>query len=396
MKILLVADLSVVHSRRYLDLIQMAGCDVAVIDTGRAAKPGSGRVEQYYHWPWSGRSVLQYFLGASLALRVGEFLVRLQLKRLLAHVQRDITHVQWIDDKAWMLADMGVHPLVLTAWGTDLNMTRDPTCDPVQRQRKGEAISKAALLVADSQDMIRLAEDLASHPPQSLLLPIGIDTKLFKPGLRSEALEWRRRLNIPDAAKVVLSPRAFRENYGHESIARAFGQAISGAGVDAYLVFKSYDCWDRTYIDTVTSAASASGVADRIRIVDQVTYEQLPVFYAMGDFAVNCVWVDAFPVTFLECLACELPVLTIHRPAYDSLGVAPYLRFTDEPTEAAIARGIVAMLSSGDSSRRNMSEARKYVSTNFDETAIASDLARAYDRIMDSSNANSGFRLERK
>ena len=151
MKILLVADLNVVHSRRYLDLIQKAGCDVAVIDSGRTATLGSGPVKQYYHWPRSGPS-FRRFLGTALASTLGEFLVRLQLKRLLAVVQRDITHVQWIDDKAWLLADIGVQPLVLTAWGTDLNMTRDPAYDPVQRRRKGEAISKAALLVADSLD----------------------------------------------------------------------------------------------------------------------------------------------------------------------------------------------------------------------------------------------------
>ena len=176
------------------------------------------------------------------------------------------------------------------------------------------------------------AEKLANHPPRSLLLPIGIDTSLFKPGLQSEAFAWRRKLSLPDTAKVVLSPRAFRENYGHEVIARAFARAISIIDVDAYLVFKSYDCWDRTYIDTVIGAASAAGIADLYRIIDEMTYEQRRVFYAMGDIAVNCARTDAFPVTFLECLAC-VTCADDTSAAYDRLGSLLIYNSTDEPTE---------------------------------------------------------------
>jgi glycosyltransferase involved in cell wall biosynthesis len=316
--------------------------------------------------------------------------VRLQLRWLRLITRPDITHVQWIDDRAWLLAKIGISPLVLTAWGTDLNMTRDSNYDPVQLRRKAETISKAALLIADSQDMIDIAHNLANLSVPSILLPIGIDTKLFRPGLRADALNLRRKLNIPDAAKVVLSPRAFRQNYGHEVITKAFARAVSNSNIDAYLVFKAYDCWDRSYVNNITTIASACGIADRIRIIDEMAYDQLPIYYAMGDFAVNHPIMDAFPVTFLECLACELPVLTRHLPAYDSLGVSTYLRFTDAPTEESLVKGITAMFFSAQSCPQEMSRARAYVSLNFDESVVARSLALAYDRILEvDADANS-------
>jgi hypothetical protein len=314
------------------------------------------------------------------ARKLSEFLIRLQLRWLWIVTRPDIIHVQWIDDRAWLLAKTGISPLVLTAWGTDLHGTRDRNCDPVQLRRKAEAISKTALLIADSQDTLEIAYDLAKCRVPSMLLPIGIDTRLFKSG-KTETLDLRRKLNIPETAKVVLSPRAFRENYCHDVIVRGFSRAISNMTVDAFLVFKDYDCWDRRYINKIVAVASACGILDRVRIVDEMSYDQLPNYYAMGDFAVNFPATDAFPVTFLECLACELPVLTKHLPAYDSFGISPYLRFTDAPTEEALEKGISTMFFL-HGTQQHMSRARAYISEHFDEAVVAECLAHAYHSVL--------------
>jgi glycosyltransferase involved in cell wall biosynthesis len=212
---------------------------------------------------------------------------------------------------------------------------------------------------------------------------MGIDTNKFRPGLKVDAFAWRRKLTIPETAIVVLSPRAFRQNYGHDVIVKAFARAVSNNDINAYLVLKAYDCWDRSYIDRISAIASECGIADRIRIIDEVAYDQLPTYYAMGDFAVNFPLADAFPVTFLECLACELPVLTRYLPAYNSLGLSSYLRFTDAPTEESLEYGISSMFFRAQSLRQEMSRARAYVSKNFDEAVVAKSLAHAYHRVLE-------------
>jgi len=382
LKVLLVADFGVVHSRRYLDLIRKAGCDVVLLDNRRATSFDGVPGTQYYRWPRTGERFMRYVLGARLAGTISEFLVGLQLRWLRNRTRADIAHVQWIDDRAWSFAKAGISPLVLTAWGTDLNATRDPHHDPILRRRKAEAIAKTDLLIADSQEMIETASRLAEVRVPSILLPIGIDTRMFRAGLDQEAMEWRRTLGIPDRARVVLSPRAFRRLYGHDVIVRAFARATAEAHDDAYLVFKAYDCWHRDYVEAITALAARSGIQDRIRIVDEVAYERLPVFYGMGNLAVNFPAMDAFPVTFLESLACEVPVLTKHLPAYDSLGISPYLRFTEAPTEEALVKGMAAMLSSPPT-HREMAGARAYVAANFDESVIANSLGQAYRRTLD-------------
>ena len=280
-----------------------------------------------------------------------------------------------------MLANAGFSPIVLTAWGSDLNLTRDPSHDFLLLRRKAEVIGKCALLIADSQDMIEIAKSLTGSDVPSMLLPIGIDTRLFMPVTKAQAVEQRRKLEIPETATVVLSPRALRDTYGHVSIVRAFAEAVRQANVDAYLVFKAYDCWQRDYIDTIIRTAAEQGARDRIRIVEELPYQELPAFYGMGNFAVNFPVRDAFPVTFLESLACELPVLTKRLPAYDSLGITPYLNFTDQPSEESLARGISTMLA-GQSGRPDVSKARAYIADNFDESRIAKSLINAYQVVI--------------
>jgi hypothetical protein len=86
-------------------------------------------------------------------------------------------------------------------------------------------------------------------------------------------------------------------------------------------------------------------------------------------------------VTFMECLACELPVLTNRLPAYNDFGLSAYLRFTDASTEGSLENSISDLLSSTHI-RQDMSEARSYVSANFDELVVARHLAHAYENIL--------------
>jgi glycosyltransferase involved in cell wall biosynthesis len=214
-----------------------------------------------------------------------------------------------------------------------------------------------------------------------MLLPLGIDTNLFRPGMKAEAFNWRRSLGIPDTARVVLSPRALKQNYGHGTILKAFARAVMEKQIEAFLVFKAYDYAGSNYVSELNALATECSVADRIRIIDEVAYEKLPAFYAMGDFAINFPKMDAFPVTFLECLACELPILTSRLPAYNNFGMPTYLQFTGAPTEEALAKGILDLLSPTHIPQ-DRARARAYVSANFDESVIARDLGCAYESVL--------------
>jgi glycosyltransferase involved in cell wall biosynthesis len=382
MKVLLAAHFDSVHSRRYAELISMAGCEVVLLEKGNLPQLPGGLTRRYYRWPRAGRSILRYFVGRRLAEKIGRAVVELQLKLLWMRINPDICHVQWIDDKARVLTRIGLCPVVLTAWGTDIRMTEDKSCDSVLRWCKSDAVSNAALFTADSDEIIAIATALAQHSLPTKLIPLGIDTTVFRPDLQVERARWRNELGIPSTATVALSPRGFQARYGHHTIVGAFSRAVAKTETDAYLVFKRFNSDNPRYLNEVNAIAARLGVQNRIRMLDEVPYDGLPGYYAMGDFAINFPEADAFPVTFMECLACEVPILTKHLPAYDSFGIRPYLRFADAPTEQALEKAISTMFSEHHSMREQMAEARSFACANFDEAVVARSLFQEYQKVL--------------
>jgi glycosyltransferase involved in cell wall biosynthesis len=303
-----------------------------------------------------------------------------QFRLLAARFRPDLVHVQWVDDWAWRLGRALAAPLVLTAWGTDINQTRDPAFDPAARARIAEALKRCALLIGDSADLIEQAEALAGRRLRSLSLPIGIDTSFFRPGLEAEAADWRRRLEIPQDAPVILSPRALREIYGHHLIVAAFAELPRPP--ESFLVIKAYDCWDESYRRRILEMAAALGVAARLRIIDEVAYADLPALCATADLAVNFPVMDALPVTFLECLACGLPVVTNPLPAYASHDIASRLLFTDDRSVGALARRLTDALAQLPVHRAAAAEASAFICERFDATLTARTLLAAYRDLM--------------
>src|SRR5207302_980577 len=117
-------------------------------------------------------------------------------------IQPDICHMQWVNDQLWHAVRAGLRPLVATAWGSDLNLAAKAPPDNPLRQKLAAALAHLDLLIVDSDDMAMTAERLAGKPLRITLLPIGIDTDRFRPGLHYQRREWREKLQINPEATV--------------------------------------------------------------------------------------------------------------------------------------------------------------------------------------------------
>jgi glycosyltransferase involved in cell wall biosynthesis len=111
-------------------------------------------------------------------------------------------------------------------------------------------------------------------------------------------------------------------------------------------------------------------------------YEQQPGLFVAADFSVNFPHMDAFPVTFLESLACGVPVLTNRLKAYESNGAEPYLTFTSEDSVAALSATMAAALANVDALRTQAARGREHVVRNFDERVSAARLKEIYDQVL--------------
>jgi glycosyltransferase involved in cell wall biosynthesis len=364
-----------IHCRRYVRLLQLAGCSVALLEHSGATFPGSAGVERY-RYPRRMRR-----LDSLMTSRALSFIHKRRLQPLLRSTGADVFHVQWMDDRVLDLSVAGGHPLVATAWGSDLNVPSAlPENDPARR-RLGAALRALDLLIVDCDDIVETARNIAGTDVPSAMLPIGIDTQLFRPGLSAQRQQWRSQLNIEADAIVYLLARQLGAIYRPAEIIRAFASMPAAVRDKSYLIVRTFGHSVGTSVAELKRLTQELGIAPRVRWVGGMAYEEQPGLFAAADLAVNFPEMDAFPVTILECLACGLPVLTNRLKAYESHGVAPYLTFTAEDSVPQLGATMASAFANLQALQGRATEGRAYAVHHFDEQISAASLRAIYDSL---------------
>ena len=365
-----------IHCRRYIRLLQLAGCEITLVEhSGAQSRPIPG--VQQLKYPRRMRR-----LDALATTRVLSFLHKRRLEPLLRAANSDLCHVQWMDDRVLDVSLAGGRPLVATAWGSDLNVPAQAPENDRSRQRIAAALRELDLLIVDCEDSARTANLLAGTEVPAANLPIGIDTQLFHPDLPQERARWREQLQIERDALVFLSARQLGAIYRPGDIIAAFAGMPASALERSYLIMRTFGHGVGTSLRTLQRSTEQLGIAQRVRWVGGMSYEQQPGLFVAADFTVNFPEMDAFPVTILESLACGLPVLTNRLQAYQSNGVAPYLTFASEDSIPALTATMASALDNGPALQTRAMQGREHVVHNFDERVSARRLKEIYDTLL--------------
>ncbi|HEY0684638.1 MAG TPA: glycosyltransferase family 4 protein [Steroidobacter sp.] len=365
-----------IHCRRYVRLLQLAGCAITLIEhSGFESKVIPG--VQHLRYPRRMRR-----LDGPMTAWALSFLHKQRLGALLSAAQADLCHVQWMDERVLDVSRAGARPLIATAWGSDLNVPAQASADDATRLRIGAALRELDLLIVDCDDIATTANQLAGKPIPTATLPIGIDTKLFHPDLPEERRQWRERLKIEHDAVVFLSARQLGALYRPGEIITAFANLPVAARERSYLLMRTFGHSVGTSLPTLRRMAEELGVAPRVRWLESTAYEQQPGLYVAADVTVNFPQMDAFPVTILESLACGVPVLTNPLKAYESNGVKPYLKFTRDDSVSELSANMAAALEGRETLQAQALQGRKHVVRHFDERVSASRLRDIYEDLL--------------
>jgi len=365
-----------IHCRRYVRLLQLAGCELTLLEhSGAQSRPLPGVDHRTY--PRRMRRLDGWGMTRALS-----FLHKRRLQPLLRSAQADLCHVQWLDERVLDVSLAGGRPLIATAWGSDLNVPVQASPDDPSRRRIGAALRELDLLIVDCDDSATTANLLAGTQVPAAMLPIGIDTQLFQPELTRERAEWRKQWQIEPNAPVFLSARQLGGIYRPGEIIAAFAGMPAAARERSYLVMRTFGHSVGTSLTELQRQVEALGIAHRVRWVGGMPYEQQPGLFVAVDFSVNFPRMDAFPVTFLESLACGVPVLTNRLDAYESNGAAPYLTFSAEDSVPALSATMAAALENAATLRAQAARGREHVVQHFDERVSAARLKEIYESVL--------------
>jgi glycosyltransferase involved in cell wall biosynthesis len=224
--------------------------------------------------------------------RVGE------ARRFVEQLAPDLVHAHYISSYGYLAARCDRHPLVMTAWGSDLLLT--PRHSTLMRWLTGWTLRRADLITGDSFDLVEAAQ---AYRPKAAVHRIhwGADTAKFRPA------PWAGK-----PAFEIASLRSWEPNYRIDTLVSAVGllrQALPDAPVHLHLL--GGGSGEVALREQVRSL----GLAERVTFHGRVDDAGMLAVLSRCKVSVSVPASDATSVALLESMSCGLAVVASDLPA---------------------------------------------------------------------------------
>jgi glycosyltransferase involved in cell wall biosynthesis len=293
-----LGDPNSIHLRRWVSFFAERGHRVTLlVPEGLELEPGlpdSIEVERFRRF--NPRSPFAPF---------GFVRSRASIRKTVARVGPDILNAHFLTEYGWHAWMAGFHPYAITLWGSDIYV--GPRKWRAVRMMARLTLRAADLVMADSEDLRRGAEELGARPDRTELIGWGVDLARFSGGSAPAAL--RSRLGL-DGRRVVFSPRAIAPLYRQNVVVDALARLPS----DVSVVMSRHNS-DPAEVEGIERQAAALGLADRLVLVPSIAHDEMPDFLRLADVVVSVPVSDSTSVTTLEAMACERQVVAADLPS---------------------------------------------------------------------------------
>ena len=226
----------------------------------------------------------------------------------LHYCRPDVCHAHWAGFGSLIRKNKSC-PFGITVWGSDIYKLHKESL--IYQERIIEALHSASFITCDSIDQKKRIMEIANVDHKVHLIQWGVDTCIFRPGLRANAL--RKRLGIPETTKVILSPRSINPVYETETIIDAFAELVK-AYQDVALIQKCYNA-DNQRLRVLQKMVKDRGLQDKVHWIGEIPYEEMPILYNMSDIMVSVPSSDGTPISLLEAMACGIPPIVSRLPS---------------------------------------------------------------------------------
>lgn len=275
----LLGDGNSVHVRRWAAEMRERGHRVSLVTARPEALDG---VEQRVLPPVARSADWLFRVGAA--------------RRFVDALAPDIVHAHYVTSYGYLAARCGRHPLVMTAWGSDLLVT--PRQSRWLDALTGWTLRRADLVTGDSADL--LAAVSAYRPPgRQALVHWGVDLAKFWPAA------WQAKTGFQ-----VVSLRSWEPNYRIDLIVAAFAR-VAATAADAHLHLLGGGSLETA----LRRQVGALGLGARVTFHGRLGDAAMSAVLDACKVSVSVPLSDATSVSVLESMAAGLAVVATDLPA---------------------------------------------------------------------------------
>jgi glycosyltransferase involved in cell wall biosynthesis len=212
------------------------------------------------------------------------------LGRALAAFRPDLVNAHFVPNYGMLGVLAGWHPLVVTAWGSDLLVTGRR--DALQRARARFVLRRAELVLADSENLAAAARALGAVAGRVVALPWGVDLERFRPGPAREP-------------GLLLSTRMHEPAYDLPAVIEGV-RPVLDEGADTRLVIAG----DGSRRPALERLAARRLPAGRYAFVGRLSPGELAGWLGRAAVYISAARSDSTSVSLLEAMACgAIPVV---------------------------------------------------------------------------------------
>lgn len=229
-----------------------------------------------------------------------------RIRKLVDEVSPDIIH----SHSLWYPGYLGVYikgyPFVITVLNGDILWKKDDI-NYFKKLRTRWGIKKADLITGVSDELVKACIRNGAKKDKVYVMRRGVDLSRFN--CNGNKGEIRRKLGLPENAKIVLSPRNTGWFYNLDKIVKAIPRVTSKVK-NVYFVF-IWHGHDSNKEKELKNLASKLGVLNAVKIVGYVTHDMVALYHNALDLMVSVSQYDSGPVALQEAMACgDIPVIS--------------------------------------------------------------------------------------
>jgi len=284
MKICFLAGANSVHSHRWIKYFINKGHEIHWI----SLMPSIELLSQ---------TISFYDIGPLSTNPVNIFIQAFKARRLIQKIKPDILHIHSAGTYGFVGVLTGFHPLVITAWGSDVLLNKG-----FKKELVKFVLKKADVLTCDGDNTTQTMINLGVAPQKIKRINFGVDVEKFKPTPPNNNLK-KELFNLD--SPIIISLRSLEPVYNIESLIKAIPIIIREVSEAKFVI--AGDGSQKKYLQELTGSLN---ILEKIRFVGTIPSNKLQEYFNISDVYVSTSLSDSgLAASTAEAMACGLPVI---------------------------------------------------------------------------------------